>query len=183
VGSTAAASGLNSAAQTIHAAPAGSPGQCVVRPIVLGCWRRESVSINPGRRQRWLTPHRSTSRSNADCRPLLQQSHQTLGGSFSQATELLATNNSTLCAALIDTPFAPPQVPQENNRLPLGFLGPRCQCQQLHPHANDLVEGFMTPGRCLGVFGWQWLRVLTPLLPKTATDARPAQTPARPRRR
>ena len=39
----------------------------------------DAAAINPGRRHRWLIPHRSTSRSNADCRPLLQQSSPNRG--------------------------------------------------------------------------------------------------------
>jgi len=39
----------------------------------------DAAAINPGRSHRWLTLRLSTSRSTADCRPLLQQSSPNCG--------------------------------------------------------------------------------------------------------
>jgi|LauGreDrversion4_2_1035121.scaffolds.fasta_scaffold527142_1 hypothetical protein len=71
--------GAEKQSQTNHAAPVQGVRQCVKQRIALGVRRSESVFINPGRRHRWLIPHPSSNRSNADCRPLLQQSSPNRG--------------------------------------------------------------------------------------------------------
>ena len=109
-------------------------------------WRSESVCIDLGRRHRWLIPHRRTTRSNADCRPLLQQSSPNRGqvvqprttrkGITSRLGTSLATD-----AGLIDTPLAPPQVPQ----VPMPAAST--------DHGLWTIDDALTLGLCSGVFG------------------------------
>ena len=123
-------------------------------------WRRsESVLIEPGRRHRWLTPHPSRSRSNADCRPLLQQSSPNRGqvvqprttrkGITSRLGTSLATD-----AGLIDTPLAPPQVPKEKPQTHTWNVRPQVPTPAASP--NDChwnVDSPLTLEHCSGVFG------------------------------
>ena len=70
--------------------------------------RSERMFIHPGRSHQWLTLHRSSSRSNADCRPLLQQSSPNRGQVVQPGkTRKGITSRLTMDAGLIDTPLAP----------------------------------------------------------------------------
>jgi len=92
--------GVEQQGQTNHAAPVLRSRQCVKKRIAQRAGRSESVITNPGRRHRWLIPHLSTSRSNADCRPLLQQSSPNRGRVVSSDTDYVRLNRRhSVCTA------------------------------------------------------------------------------------
>jgi hypothetical protein len=112
-------------------------------PIVRGCWRSESGSINPGRSHRWLTTHLSTRRSNADCRPLLQQSSPIRGRVVSSDTEC-SSEPSTLHPHRLRCPLEN-QLPHTWNA---GPQVPTPAASSAHPSLRR--DDTTTPGTNLG---------------------------------
>ena len=144
------------AGQTTTVLPPGDEGNACKRRLPQPRWRSEYLLIEPGRRHQWLTPHPSRSRSNADCRPLLQQSLPNRGQVVQPGNERKGiTSRLAMDAGLIDTPLAPPQVPQEKPQPHTWNVRPQAPTPAAstdHCHWN--VDSTLTLGLCSGVFGW-----------------------------
>ena len=150
------------AGQTTTVLLPGDEGNACKRGLPLPGQRSECGFIHPGRSHRWLTPHPSRSRSNADCRPLLQQSSPNRGQVVQPGkTRKGITSRLTMDAGLIDTPLAPPQVPQEKPQTHTWNVRPQVPTPAAstnHCHWN--VDESLTLGLCSGVFGvCTWLQL------------------------
>ena len=91
--------------------PKGNAWNSRLRSATGGATVWTSTKEAPG----WTTRHPATCQKHADCRPLLQQSSPNRGQVVQSGMRKTGFNSRLhRCAWLIDTPFAPPQVPQEN---------------------------------------------------------------------